>query len=201
VHSRLVKSVALASALLAATATAASGQERKRLEGWGPFKFSMTRLDAIEAVKPNAYFYNSPFIGYDTEIDGTLFHAVVEFTKDQNAITKIRLQKGSIAASFAAGPPKENISKDTCLSRVSQFEPMLTAKYGTPDRTWDYVETISVSKFDHRNVSYYFKDGGHIEIIASYQPAQLNLGGKKNENFCAVHVEYMPMRVLPKSTF
>ena len=73
-------------------------QDRDRLEGWGPFKFSMSRVQAIEAIKPSAYFYGSPFIGYDTEIDGAMWHAVVELSDDQSAITKIRLQQGTIAS-------------------------------------------------------------------------------------------------------
>jgi hypothetical protein len=63
-------------------------QDRDRLEGWGPFKFSMSRVQAIEAIKPSAYFYGNPFIGYDTEIDGAKWHAVVEFSDDQSAINK-----------------------------------------------------------------------------------------------------------------
>jgi hypothetical protein len=34
------------------------------------------------AIKPSAYFYGSPFIGYDTEIDGAKWHAVVEFSDE-----------------------------------------------------------------------------------------------------------------------
>ena len=93
-------------------------QDRDRLEGWGPFKFSTSRGQAIEAIKPNAYFYGSPFIGYDTEIDGAKWHAVVEFSDDQSAINKIRLQQGTIASLMGQSPPrKEIVTKEECLSR------------------------------------------------------------------------------------
>jgi hypothetical protein len=109
-------------------------QDRDRLEGWGPFKFSMSRVQAIEAIKPSAYFYGSPFIGYDTEIDG----AFVEFSDDQSAITKIRLQQGTIASLMGQSTPrKENVTKEQCLSRVGRLEPQLTKRYGAPDRKKD----------------------------------------------------------------
>jgi hypothetical protein len=126
-------------------------QDRDRLEGWGPFKFSMSRAQAIETIKPNAYFYGSPFIGYDTEIDGAKWHAVVEFSDDQSVINKIRLQQGTIASLMTqSAPRKEIVTKEACLSRVGRLEPQLTKRYGTPDRTFDRSEIQD----DNRHVSY-----------------------------------------------
>lgn len=195
-------------------------QDRDRLEGWGPFKFSMSRAQAIEAIKPNAYFYGSPYIGYDTEIDGAKWHAVVEFSDDQSAITKIRLQQGTIASLMGQSTPrKEIVTKEECLSRVGRLEPQLTKRYGAPDRTFDHSETQNTYKhvsydgardrFDHsdasvppyfyRHVRYDFKDGAHVEIVAAYSPP--GPGGKKDDRFCDLTVQYMPFRAIPKSTF
>ena len=111
----------------------------------------MSRVQAIEAIKPSAYFYGSPFIGYDTEIDGAKWHAVVEFSDDQSAIAKIRLQQGTIASLMGQSTPrKENVTKEECLSRVDRLEPRLTKRYGAPDRTFDRSETQDAN----RHVSY-----------------------------------------------
>lgn len=189
-----------ATAIAVAIPTGSSmAQDRDRLEGWGPFKFSMSRLQAIEAIKPSAYFYGSPFIGYDTEIDGAKWHAVVEFSDDQSAITKIRLQQGTIASLMGQSTPrKENVTKEACLSRVARLEPQLTKRYGAPDSTFDHTET-SVPPYSYRHVRYDFKDGAHIEIIAAYSPPAS--GGKKDDHFCDLTIQYFPFRAIPKSTF
>ena len=195
-------------------------QDRDRLEGWGPFKFSMSRVQAIEAIKPSAYFYGSPFIGYDTEIDGAKWHAVVEFSDDQSAINKIRLQQGTIASLMGQSTPrKEIVTKEECLSHVGRLEPQLTKRYGAPDRTFDHSESQDSNRhvsydgardrFDHsetsgppdfyRHVRYNFKDGAHIEIIAAYSPP--GPGGKKDDQFCDLTIQYLPFRATPKSTF
>jgi hypothetical protein len=195
-------------------------QDRDRLEGWGPFKFSMSRAQAIEAIKPGAYFYGSPFIGYDTEIDGARWHAVVEFSDDQSVINKIRLQQGTIASLMGqSAPRKEIVTKEACLSRVGRLEPQLTRRYGAPDRTFDHSETQDANRhvsydgvrdrFDHsetteppyfyRHVRYDFKDGARIEIIAVYSPP--GPGGRKDDHFCDLTIQYFPFRAIPKSTF
>ena len=166
-------------------------QDRERLEGWGPFKFSMSRAQAIEAIKPSAYFYGSTFIGYDTEIDGAKWHAVVEFSDDQSTINKIRLQQGTVTALMTQNTPrKEIVTKEQCLSRVGRLEPQLTKRYGAPDRTYDHSEAQDANRhtsydgapdrFNHsegppyfyRHVRYDFKDGARIEIIAVYSPSR-----------------------------
>src|SRR5215471_14934742 len=140
-------------AIAVAIPTASSmAQDRDRLDGWGPFKFSMSRAQAIEAIKPSAYFYGSPFICYDTEIDGAKWHAVVEFSDDQSAINKIRLQQGTIASLMGRSTPrKEIVTKEACLSRVGRLEPLLTKRYGAPDRTFDHTEPQDIN---NRRVSY-----------------------------------------------
>jgi hypothetical protein len=188
--------IAIAVAIPAASSMA---QDRDRLEGWGPFKFSMSRAQAIEAIKPGAYFYGSPFIGYDTEIDGAKWHAVVEFSDDQSAINKIRLQQGTIAALMGrTSPLKENTTREECLSRTGRVEPQVTKRYGAPDRTFDRTET-SAPPYFYRHVRYDFKDGARIEIIAAYSPPAA--GGKKDDHFCDVTIQYFPFRPTPKSTF
>ncbi len=213
-------SVAIAAIAIAVTIPGASSmaQDRDRLEGWGPFKFSMSRAQAIEAIKPNAHFYGSPFIGYDTEIDGAKWHAVVEFSDDQSTINKIRLQQGTVTSLMTQSTPrKEIVTKEACLSRVGRLEPQLTKRYGAPDRTFDRSEIQDANRhlsydgapdrFDHsegppyfyRHVRYDFKDGARIEIIAAYSPPGPN--GKKDDNFCDLTVQYFPFRAIPKSTF
>ena len=215
---------ALATGVIAITVAFSAGssmaQDRERLEGWGPFKFSMSRAQAIESIKPSAYFYGSPFIGYDTEIDGAKWHAVVEFSDDQTAVNKIRLQQGTIASLMRQSTPrKESVTKEGCLSRVGRLEPQLTKRYGAPDRTFDHTEPQDVNnrrvsydgapdRFDHsessspyfyRHVRYDFKDGTRIEIIAAYSPPGPSL--KKDDNFCDLTIQYVPFRAIPKSTF
>jgi len=185
-------------AIAVAIPTASSmAQDRDRLEGWGPFKFSMSRAQAIEAIKPSAYFYGSPFIGYDTEIDGARWHAVVEFSDDQSTINKIRLQQGTVTALMTQNTPrKEIVTKEQCLSRVGRLEPQLTKRYGAPDR-FDHSE--SSTPYFYRHVRYDFKDGSHIEIIAAYSPPGPGL--KKDDHFCDLTIQYSPFRAIPKSTF
>jgi hypothetical protein len=158
----------------------------------------MSRVQAIEAIKPSAYFYASPFIGYDTEIDGAKWHAVVEFSDDQSAIARIRLQQGTIASPMGQSTPrKENVTKEECLSRVDRLEPRLTKRYGAPDRTFDRSETSVPPNF-YRHVRYDFKDSAHIEIIAAYSPP--GSGDKKDDHFCDLTIQYFPFRAILKST-
>ena len=169
----------------------AQAEGREHLSGWGPFKFSMSRDDAIAAVK-RVHRYTSPNIGYDTEIDGAAWNAIVVFSSDQTSITEIHLQKGTVAARLSGGADKEKVSQANCLSRLEPLNKRVAAKYGEPDGPKERTELWTTE----RSYYYSFADGGLIKVSYYYS----NTPGSPPS--CFDTIEYTPsVPVVPKNDF
>jgi len=146
-------------------ASSSHAQVRDRLEGWGPFKFEMSRVQAMEAIRPRARIgsRSQTNIAYVVVIDGIEFSAEVYLSDDLSAIQQIVLQAINDKATSGVE------SKEKCLSSIESFVAQLNEKYGSPDSWSDAEENfanLSVPSFK-RTYFYRFRDGGEIQASSS----------------------------------
>ncbi|MEK7994567.1 MAG: hypothetical protein AAB403_12255 [Planctomycetota bacterium] len=189
-----IKWILLCASLLILPISVLGQTVRDQLEGWGPFRFSMSKTEAIAAARPDAVIAQEVVI-YDVDIDGQLFWAGLDFTPDLSAIRQIRLAPGGWARKSRL-PPRENVLQQTCLERVEPFQKKLTSKYGQPDGP--FIDSKD-GAFTTRRYFYRFGDGNQIVVESTYAPP--GHGDGKNDHFCTQQIRYIALRAVPKATF
>lgn len=132
--------VGLAVAVIVGTSGIADAAGRDRLDGWGPFKFSMTRKQAMAAAGGRAHTGASEQMVYETEIDGETWVAEFRFwgiTDPNGSIRSINIL-----------PKAGTASAQECTDKFARVVAKLSAKYGAPT-----AEDNGYTKFVFKNGS------------------------------------------------
>jgi len=176
-----MRSILIAAALL--VAGAAQAADRTKLDGWGPFKFSMTQQQAKAAAGTAGTITPDNSVSYPTEIEGARYTAEVFFTGVGGKVRNIYLEQQ---------PNGAKVAKDDCHgTQHGSLASRIAKTYGPPDK----ADNITATSFlTIKNSSFKFKDGAEITVSTHYSASGAS-------GSCKLAVHYTPSNTVPKSQF
>jgi hypothetical protein len=137
----------------------AAAAERARLDGWGPFKFSMSFAEAKIAAGTKATLGDNNTLIYAATIEGAPYQAAVWFT---GVGGKVR----DIALTPAREIPR-GASEESCFALHPALVQQLSRRYGPPDSEKD--GPIPINSIQRRS-TFNFANGATIDVATSYEP-------------------------------
>jgi hypothetical protein len=172
----------LAIAIVLCADPCSAAQTRDRLDGWGPFKFTMDRAQAMAAVKGRAENGPSGQMIYKVEVDGAPWTAEVRFLSDPHgSIRNISLAPLNMPSASSA---------DECRSAWRALITRVEQKYGPHDDENQW--TIPVLNQPARGAFFRFRDASFVEVDTSYDAVRRG---------CTVGVVYSAGKRGAKSDF
>lgn len=157
---------------------------RDKLDGWGPFKFSMSMNDAITASAGNASLGRGGSLAYPTEIGGISYVAHIWFAGVGQRIRQISIEPSA----------KDRLSREACLDTGhASFVAPVIERYGQPNETHEktYYAGQPMQEFSRFSI-FKFDDGARIEVMSTY---------KVRYEECDRAVTYLPPAGTPKGEF
>jgi hypothetical protein len=165
---------------LAISNAQAAPPPRKSLDGWGPFKFSMSQAQAAAAVKAKVIPEN--LLDYECRIAGRNFDARVFFTENRERVFSISLLENHA----------EDLDETQVVVEYNRLIDLLTEQYGPPDTKGVPVRDDR-SPMDGHTVPrteavFKFADGASIAVVehgvGSVREMMIRyLPGAHSENF------------------
>lgn len=176
--------IALIVALCAITLVGAEAADRTKLDGWGPFKFSMSFAEAKATAGADAVIVSPDKLRYDTSIDGVQWTAEVGFTGAGGKMMSVLI---SLTRPQASSAPD-------CDQKHTQLATRVAEAYGKQD---DDKGIKSDKNILARQSFFHFKDGSQILVTTTYPgdaaPALVRT--------CRQAVNYMAPRTVPAGRF
>ena len=132
--------------------------ERKSLDGWGPFKFSMSLGRAMAATKGTAHLGAPEALEYPCIIGGRPFTAIAKFTDDEARISYINLVENGMS----------KLDDQALSAEYIRLIDTLAAQYGNPDSKGPPVSDFDRSSGHigpEASTTFKFADGGSISVL------------------------------------
>lgn len=171
-------------ALCATAIAGAHAADRTKLDGWGPFKFSMSFNEAKAAAGADAVIVSPEMLRYDTSIDGVQWTAEVSYTGAGGKMTSVLIS--------LTRPPASSASD--CDQKHTQLATRIAEAYGKQD---DDKGIKSDANILARQSFYRFKDGAQILVTTTY-PGD---AAPASARTCRQAVNYMAPRTVPTGKF
>ena len=143
--------------MLLSVGPAHAAPERKALDGWGPFKFSMSMSQAMNATKGSNRIGEAAGLEYPCNIAGQPFMAIVKFTDDDERVRYINLVDKD-------GP---NLDDKSLAAEYGHLIEILAKQYGPPDMQAPAASDANraTGHFGpEASTLFKFADGGSIEV-------------------------------------
>lgn len=175
---------ALIVVLSVSTLTGAQAADRIKLDGWGPFKFSMSFNEAKAAAGADAVIVSSDKLRYATSIDGVQWTAEVSYTGAGGKMTSVLIS--------LTRPPAS--SAPDCDQKHSELATRIAEAYGKQD---DDKGIKSDANILARQSFYRFKDGSQILVTTTYPGDAAPVSART----CRQAVNYMAPRTVPTGKF
>lgn len=163
---------------IAASTTLAQSTDRSQLDGWGPFRFSMSIREAKAAVGSDAVETSLGTLLYDTRIAELNFRAAIVF----EGAARDRISEISVGLQGV-----DRLDAERCVTAFRRVAALVAERWGDP-ATPEQEVPWATPAFRRVQVEYLFQDGARVRPSAVVRRGPDSLMGFD----CAVGVTYTP---------